>query len=85
MKNYYQYGADNIILARVKSASAPLNGDQVVSDSPLPHGLKKFDPVTKEVIYLKRTRDQDGNITGSEEDTNIARIEISDANILKGV
>lgn len=82
MKFYYQYKEDGSIAARVKSDKPPLEVSQIVSDIALPHGYKKFDIVTKEIVFLKRILDKEHNVIEVAEDIAISRIKIDDVNIL---
>ncbi len=95
MRYYNQYDADGWITAVVKTAQAPLNVAQIVSDKQLPRGIKKFDARTKEVIFYKRiygepvlVEQQPGKwesiraLLETIEDDSIARVTIEDVNIL---
>ena len=83
MKFYYQYDAGGWMSVIVKSPGAPLERAQIVSDTSLQEGLKKFDLITKEVIFYKSTYDKDtGEIVEIIEDTTKARISIKDVDIL---
>ncbi len=84
---YYQYIKDGLLTrqihAIVKSTGEPLDVDQIVTEEALSAGTKKFDPVTKEVIFYKDVYDENDERTGIIEDTSIPRRKIDDANILK--
>lgn len=89
MTFYYQYDKDGLltiqISAIVKSSGTPLNVDQIVTDTALPAGIKKFDPVAKEVIFFKDVYDENDERIDIIEDTSIPREKIDDANILQKV
>ena len=89
MKYYYQYDEYGDISGIVKSASAPLDVNQIVSDVAIGHGRKKFDGTTKEIVYYKTIYhateiDDEGYplMIGIEEDTSRPREQIDAKNIL---
>lgn len=85
MRFYYQYTKDGLLSvrvhARVKCSGIPSDISQIVTDTALPEGIKKFDPVAKKVIFFKYTYDGEGEVTGMEEDVSIDRVTIPDADI----
>lgn len=83
MSYYYQYDTDGVISAWVKSDGIPQDRAQIVLDTPLHHSYKRFDSVTKEVIFYDRTYNEDtGDLIKMEENTTIPRRTIDDADIL---
>ena len=83
MRWYYQYEVDGMLSARVKSAGIPLHPNQIILETPLITGIKKFDVVTKEIIYYKNIYDENEEIIDTVEDTDIPRVKINAVNILK--
>jgi len=85
MRHYYQYKKDGLLTRQihvtVKSDGTPLDVDQIVTDTALPEGIKKFDPVTKEVIFYKDIYDENDNVIDTVENTDIPREKIDDVNI----
>jgi len=88
IKHYYQCtdtGDDIIpVYATVGSTNIPTGVYQLVVNSFLQPGIKKFDTITKEVIFYKTTYDENGEVTGIEEDLTISRVTIPDADIIEG-